>query len=148
MADVDRVRPPSTAARAVVWTQFAVLTAYAIGSFGVLILAAVRVGDAGAVLHPGPERLGDPQESLPGLGPDSLANPLVWIFGVCRLVAWLVHPLSFAMLLFGAVTLAHAWRAGDRRVAARLAVFSGLWLGLLLLAATPYGAGLQRWLLN
>ncbi|GIF04134.1 hypothetical protein [Actinoplanes siamensis] len=148
MTDVDRPHRAPAAGRAVVWTQFALLVAYLIGSFGVLILAAVRSGDPAAILHPGLERLGDPKESLPGLGPDSVANPLVWIFGVCRLIAWFVYPLGIAMLLFGVVTLVPSWRRGDRRTFARLAVLTTVWLVLILLAVSPYGQDLMGWLLD
>lgn len=129
------------------WVQLVLLVAYLIGSFGILVLAAVRADDLGALLHPGLGRLDDPKASM-DIGPDSLWNPLVWILGVCRLIAWLVYPIGIAMVLFGLATLVHAVRSGDRRGTARLAVLSAVWLGLLLLAATPYGTALTVWLLD
>ncbi|BCY12605.1 hypothetical protein [Actinoplanes sp. L3-i22] len=148
MTDVDRVREeaPAAAGRAVFWTLGAVLIAYLIGSFGILILSAIQAGDAGAILHPGLERLGDPKDALPG--PDAVWNPLVWVFGICRLIAWFVSPLGIAMLLIGAATLPHTWRRGDRRAFAGIAVLTAIWLALVLLAASPYGHDLLRWLLD
>jgi hypothetical protein len=143
---VSQVR--AAGGRAVFWTLVTVLIAYAIGSFGILILAAVHAGDAGAILHPGLERLGDPKDALPGIGPDSLWNPLVWIFGICRLIAWAVHPLGIAMLLIGGTALLHTWRRGDRRALAGIAVLTAIWLALFLLAMSPYGGDLLRWLLD
>jgi hypothetical protein len=148
MADVDRDRRTSITGRTVVWVELVLLIAYALGSFGILILAAVRADDVGGILHPGLERLGDPKDSLPGVGPDSLWNPLVWIFGVCRLIAWLIYPIGLAMMILGAATAAHAWRAGDRRSFARLSVLTAIWLGLVLLSTTPYGHDLLSWLLD
>lgn len=129
------------------WTQFALLIAYLIGSLGILILAAARVGDLGAVLHPGLERLGDPKDSML-LGPDSVWNPLVWIVGICRFIAWFVYPLGIAMLIFGVATLTHAARLGDRRTLVRVGVLTAIWLILIILAATPWGGGLTTWLLD
>ncbi|MFI1988575.1 hypothetical protein [Actinoplanes sp. NPDC020271] len=147
MTDVEQVpRAPATG-RAVFWTQFALLIAYLIGSFGIVILAAVHAGDLGAVLHPGLDRLGDPKDSML-IGPDSVWNPLVWIVGICRLIAWFVYPLGFAMLLFGAATLVHTWGLGDRRTFTRIAVLTAIWLILIILAASPYGTGLTTWLLD
>ncbi|AEV86257.1 hypothetical protein ACWT_5239 [Actinoplanes sp. SE50] len=125
------------------WVQLTLLTAYLIGSFGILILAAVRVGDAGALLHPGLDRLGDPEDSLPGAG-----NPLVGVLGVCRLVAWFVYPLGIAMISFGVVTLVHSWRRDERRRAGWLAALTASWLVLVLVAASPYGGDLITWLLH
>ncbi|BCJ40522.1 hypothetical protein GCM10010168_81440 [Actinoplanes ianthinogenes] len=129
------------------WVQLAFLVAYLIGSFGMVILAAVHADDLGAILHPGLERLDDPKASM-SIGPDSLWNPLVWVLGVCRLIAWFLYPLGIAMLIFGLATLVHTVRAGDRRTTARLAVLTAIWLALLLLGATPYGAALANWLLD
>ncbi|KUL29999.1 hypothetical protein [Actinoplanes awajinensis] len=148
MTDLAGDRRTSKPGRAVVWVQVAFLIAYLTGSFVVLILAAARADDLGAILHPGLERLGDPKDSLPGVGPDSLVNPLVWIFAGCRLIAWLIYPIGIAMLLLGAATLAHTWRSGDRRTFLRLAVLTVIWLILIALAASPYGNDLLRWLLD
>ncbi|GAA4586998.1 hypothetical protein BJY16_008093 [Actinoplanes octamycinicus] len=147
MTDVDRERRVSTTGRAVVGVQLGLLVAYLIGSFGILIMAAVRADDLGAVLDPGLERLDDPKASM-AIGPDSLWNPLVWIVGACRLIAWLIYPLGIAMLLFGLATLVPAVRSGDRRSTVGLALLSAIWLGLLLLAATSYGQALTSWLLD
>ncbi|GAA2883762.1 hypothetical protein Acy02nite_07530 [Actinoplanes cyaneus] len=147
VTDVEQVRRVPAAGRAVFWTQFALLIAYLIGSFGILILAAVHVGDPGAVLHPGLDRLGDPKDSML-IGPDSVWNPLVWIVGVCRLIAWFVYPLGFAMLLFGGATMVHTWRLGDRRTFTQVAVLTAIWLILIILAASPYGSSLTTWLLD
>jgi hypothetical protein len=130
-----------------VWVQFTLLVAYLIGSFGILILAAVRSHDPGAILHPGLERLDDPKVSM-DIGPDSLGNPLVWVFGVCRLVAFFIYPLGFAMLIAGLATLPWARPSADRRTFRRLAVLTAIWLALLLLAVTPYGHDLNVWLLD
>lgn len=123
------------------------LIAYLIGSFGILILAAADVGDPGAILHPGLERLGDPKDSM-DLGPDSVWNPLVWLIGICRLIAWFIFPLGIAMVIFGVATLVHAWRTGARRSVTRVAALTTIWLILIIIAATPYGADLTRWLLD
>lgn len=53
--------------RVALWTQGVLLVAYLIGGFGVLVLAVVQTGDAGALLDPGLDRLGDPKDSMPGV---------------------------------------------------------------------------------
>ncbi|GIE87662.1 hypothetical protein Are01nite_41420 [Actinoplanes regularis] len=146
MTDLDPAHRRSTTGRAVVATQLVLLIAYLTGSYGILIIAAVRAGDLGAVVHPFLDRLGDPKDSIPGIGPESLWNPLIWFVGACRLIALLIFPIGFAMLSFGAATLVQAWRRGDRRMSTWLAVLTGIWLALTILATTTHGMHLTGWL--
>ena len=100
------------------------------------------------MLDPGLERLGDPKYSFSPVGPDSLWNPLVWVFGISRLVAMFVYPFVAVTLTLGIVSLIRTWRIGDRKTFARLVVSTGLWLVPAVLAQTPYGMDLHRWLLD
>ncbi len=131
-----------------VWAQLLLLAMYLIGSFGLLLVAALHVGDLPAVLDPGVERLGDPKDSLPPVGPYSVWNPLVWVFGLGRVLAMFVYPLAFVTLTLGAVALLQTWRVRDRKAFGRLVVSTGVWCALAVLALTPYGTQLHAWLLD
>lgn len=128
--------------------QLLLLTAALVGSLGVLLAAASRVGDLPALLDPGLERLGDPKDSLPPLGPDSAWNPLLWVFELSRVVAMFVWPLATVAVLLGAVALVRTWRVGDRQTFRRLTVGTALWCATAVVALTPYGTQLHRWLLD
>lgn len=127
--------------------QWALLGMYLLGSFGVLLLAAARTGDWGALADPGLERLGDPKDSL-SPGADSVANPLVWILGVARVVAMLVVPAAVLGVLLGGFAIAAGRRDGDRRRITRAGLFIGAWLLLVAVAFTGYGGKLHGWLLD
>jgi hypothetical protein len=137
----DRVRVDSFPGRLVASAQLVLLAVCLFGAFGVLLAAARRNGDLAAVLDPGLERLGDPKDSLP-------SAPLVWVFVIGRLAAMLVYPLAFVALVSGGALLKPTWRTGDRTTFAWLAASTGSWLALGVLALTPYGTALHRWLLD
>ncbi|WP_320066817.1 hypothetical protein [Micromonospora sp. RTGN7] len=147
MRQDDQARVDSLSDR-VASTQLLFLVICMIGSFGVLLAAVWRTGDLAAVLDPGLERLGDPKDSLPPAGPDSLWNPLLWVFEISRVAAMYVYPLVIAALVVGVPSLIRTWRIGDRRTFARLAVHTGSWLALGALALSPYGTQLHHWLLD
>ena len=128
--------------------QLLLLAVYLVGSFGVLLVAALHTGDFPALLDPRLERLGDPKDSLPPAGPDSVWNPLVWVFGVSRVVAMFVYPLVFVALVLGVASLIHIWRTGDRKAFGWLVLSTGMWFALSALALTPYGTQLHGWLLD
>ncbi|PWU44388.1 hypothetical protein DLE60_10170 [Micromonospora globispora] len=128
--------------------QLLFLAVYLVGSFGVLLVAALHIGDLPAVLDPRLERLGDPKDSLPPAGPDTAWNPLVWVFGICRAVAMFVYPLAFVTLVLGLAALLHAWRTGDRKTFGWLVINTGAWFALAALALSPYGTQLHGWLLD
>jgi hypothetical protein len=144
----DQVRTASLGGRVVVSAQLLLLAVYLVGSFGVLLVAALRMGDLPAVLDPRLERLGDPKDSLPPVGPDSVWNPLAWVFGISRAVAMFVYPLAFLTLILGVASLIRTWQTGDRKGFGWLVISTGVWVGLAALALTPYGTQLHRWLLD
>ncbi|MEG3637360.1 hypothetical protein [Micromonospora palythoicola] len=148
MSQQVRARPFSLGGRVVLAAQLLALTAALVGSFGVLLAAALRAGDLPALLDPGVARLGDPKDSLPPVGPDSVWNPLLWVFELSRVVAMLVQPLAALALLLGLVSLARTWQVGDRSTFRRLAVGTALWCATAVLALTPYGMRLHHWLLD
>lgn len=110
--------------------------------------AAIRVDDPGALLHPGLERLEDPKLSIPPAGPDSVWNPLIWIFGLSRVAAMFVYPLAFVALLLGVAALAGARREGDRWAYRAAVVVTAAWLLVVVVALTPYGGSTHAWLLD
>jgi hypothetical protein len=134
----------SIGGRAVLWAQWVMLVAYLLGSFGVLLLAVVQTGDAGALLDPRLERLGDPKDSMP----DSVWNPLAWVFGVSRLVAMLVFLAAPAALLLGLLAIARSHWAGDRKVFRWSLALTAAWIVVLIVALTPYGQQMNTWLLD
>ncbi|MEV4711372.1 hypothetical protein [Micromonospora sp. NPDC049374] len=148
MSQQVRVRPISLGGRVVLTAQLLMLAAALIGSLGVLLAAALRVDDLPALLSPGVERLGDPKDSLPPVGPDSAWNPLLWVFELSRVVAMFVHPLAAVAVLLGLVSLVRTWRVGDRSTFRWLAVSTTLWCATAVLALTPYGTQLHHWLLD
>ncbi|MFJ8581101.1 hypothetical protein [Micromonospora sp. NPDC093277] len=148
MGRQDQVSASSLGGRVVASAQVLLLAACLVGSFGVLLVAALHVGDFPAVLDPGLERLGDPKDSLPPIGPDSAWNPLLWVFELSRASAMFVYPLAFVALVFGLAALVRTWRVGDRKAFKWLVVSTGTWLALTALAVTPYGTQLHVWLLD
>ncbi|WP_262285408.1 hypothetical protein [Micromonospora sp. MA102] len=148
MSRQDQVSAALFGGRVVVSAQLLMLAVYLVGSFGVLLVAALHTGDLPAVLDPRLERLGDPKDSLPPAGPDSVWNPLVWVFGVSRVVAMFVYPLASVTVVLGVAALICTWRTDDRKVFGRLIVSTGVWCALAALALTPYGTQLHRWLLD
>ena len=148
MTQAVQVRAASPGARAVLSVQTALLIVYLIGSFGLLLSAMARTGDYGAFWHPGLERLGDPKDSMSPIGPDAIGNPLVWIFGLSRLVAFFGRPLALIATVLGIAFLVPVGRAHNRRAVRLLAVSTGAWLAVAVLTFTPYGADLLSWLLD
>jgi hypothetical protein len=148
MTEAVQVTAAPASVRAVRWVQTVLLVACLVGSFGLLLSAMTRTGDYAAFFHPGVERLGDPKDAMTPLGPDTPGNPLLWIFGLGRIVAFFVRPLATAMSVLGIAFLVPAWRARDGRAVRTLAAGTGAWLALGLLAFTPYGAQLLGWLLD
>ncbi|GID98569.1 hypothetical protein ACFQFC_12985 [Amorphoplanes digitatis] len=130
--------------RVVLWAQWGLLTAYLVGSFGTLLAAVVQAGDLGALLDPRLERLDDPKVALP----DSVWNPLSWVFGICRLVAMLVFPVALVGLISGVAAVAHAQRVGDRKVLLGSLAAIAAWVVLLAVTLSPYGRQLHNWLLD
>ncbi|MFI7553424.1 hypothetical protein ACIBQ2_27200 [Micromonospora sediminimaris] len=148
MSQQVRVRPFALGGRVVLVAHLLMLAAVLIGSLGVLFAAALRVDDLPALLSPGVERLGDPKDSLPPVGPDSAWNPLLWVFELSRVVAMFVQPLAAVALLLGLVSLVRTWRVGDRPAFRWLAVGTALWCATAVFALTPYGTQLHHWLLD
>ncbi|MGC4766124.1 hypothetical protein ACLQ20_25055 [Micromonospora sp. DT46] len=148
MSRQDRVSATSFGGRIVVAAQLLLLTMSLIGSFGVLLVAALHVRDLPAVLDPRVDRLGDPKDSLPPVGPDSAWNPLLWVFELARVLAMFVYPLAFVTLVLGVAALIRTWRVGDRQAFGWLVVSTGVWFALAALALTPYGTQLHGWLLD
>ncbi|MFU8872780.1 hypothetical protein [Micromonospora sp. SL4-19] len=148
MSRQDQPSAASFGGRVVGSAQLLLLAVCLVGSLGVLLVAALHTGDLPAVLHPGLDRLGDPKDSLPPAGPDSLWNPLVWVFGISRLVAMFVYPVAFVAVVLGVASLVRTRSTGDRKGFNRLAIGTGMWLALAALALTPYGAQLHSWLLD
>ncbi|GIJ09500.1 hypothetical protein ACFFMR_20915 [Micromonospora andamanensis] len=148
MSQQVRSRPFSLGGRVVLAGQLFALTAALVGSFGVLLAAALRAGDPRALRDPRLERLGDPKDSLPPVGPDSAWNPLLWVFELSRVVAMLVPLVAAVAVLLGLVSLGRTWRVGDRSAFRWLAVGTALWCVTALLALTPYGTQLHHWLLD
>ncbi|MFG3602473.1 hypothetical protein [Micromonospora chersina] len=148
MSREDQASAASFGGRVVVSAQLLLLAVCLVGSFGVLLVAAVHTDDLPAVLDPGLERLGDPKDSLPPAGPDSLWNPLVWVFEISRVVAMVVYPVAFVALVLGVPSLVRTWRIGDRKGFGWLVIGTGMWFALAVLALTPYGTQLHGWLLD
>jgi hypothetical protein len=137
-------RRDTVGGRVALWFQTGLLVAYLVGGFGVLILAVVRSGDAGALLDPGLERLGDPKDSMP----QSVWDPLAWLLGICRLVAMLAFPTAAAALMLGVAAVSGARRAGDRKVFRWSLAVTAAWIVLLIVALSPYGRQMDIWLLD
>ena len=148
MTKTVQVRAASGSARVVFTVQVALLVAYLIGSFGLLLSAMHRTGDYAAFFHPDVERLGDPKDSMNPIGPDALSNPIVWTFALSRMVAFFVQPLALASTALGIVFLAASWRAGNGRAVRLVIVSTAAWLAVSAFAFTPYSAELLRWLLD
>jgi hypothetical protein len=157
-------RATSAGARVVFALLSAVLVVVSIGSIGLLLSAAARAGDLGAIFHPGLDRLGDPKDSMSPIGPDSASNPLVWIFGLSRVAAFFVRPIALLATAAGIVALIPAWltrnRASakptganpagvrSRRAIVWLGSITGAWMVVAAISFTPYGAALLGWLLD
>ncbi|MFF0379092.1 hypothetical protein [Actinoplanes missouriensis] len=131
----------SAGGRVLVWTQWTLLATCLIGSLGVLLLAAIRAGDPGALLAPGLDRLGDPKDSLP----DSF---LAWIFVPGMFVSYFVYAFGFVTVFFGLGMLMHTWQVGDRATFRRLLRSTAAWVALTAAALTPFGGTLHSWLLD
>jgi hypothetical protein len=136
------------AGRSIFTIQLATLLVVLVGSFGILLAAMTRSGDYLAFFHPGLERLGDPKDSMNPIGPDSVGNPLIWIFGLSRVAAFFVRPIAAAAAVLGVLFLIPAWRRGDRPAIRRIGIITGAWVALGVISFTPYGVALLNWLLD
>ena len=123
--------------------QGAALVATLAGSLGVLVAAVLRTGDTGALLAPGLDRLGDPAESLPAQW-----NPILWVMVVGIPLAYFVYPVGVIAVLAGVALLIYAGQDRDWRTVAWTAVVTVSWLVVTVVAATPYGRELHRWILD
>lgn len=144
----DADPPPSPGARVTLSAQLIFLVAYLFGSFGILLAAALHQDDLAVVFDPRLERLGDPKDSPPVIGPDSVWNPLAWVFGIARIVAFMIYPLAVLMLPLGVLGPLRTRYLGDRKTFHLITVTTTIWLALAVLAVTPYGGHLLTWLLD
>ena len=103
----------------------------------------LRTGDTGALLAPGLERLGDPAESLPAAW-----NPILWLMVPGILLAYFIYPVGVTAVLSGVSLTIYTRSVHDRKVFTGAAVVTTLWLAVTVVAATPYGRDLHRWLLD
>ncbi|MBB2946792.1 hypothetical protein FB565_006560 [Actinoplanes lutulentus] len=131
----------SAGGRVLVWAQWTLLVVCLISSFGVLLLAALRANDLGAVFDPGLDRLGDPMDSLP-------EAPLVYGFVPGMFVAYFIYPVAFVTVFFGLGMVMHTWQVGDRETLRGLLKSTGAWVVLTAGALTPFGTQLHQWLLD
>ncbi|MEV6302782.1 hypothetical protein AB0M02_25440 [Actinoplanes sp. NPDC051861] len=141
---ISGVAERSLGSRVLVWGQWVLLAAFLLGSFGVLIMAVVQTGDAGALFDPRLERLDDPKASMP----DSVWNPFAWIVGIARLVAMLVFVAGIAGVILGVVAIARSRHVGDRAGYRWSLAGTVAWILVLILMLTPYGRALHSWLLD
>jgi hypothetical protein len=148
MTQATATRTTAPLGRSVFAVLLAGLVVVLIGSFGILLLAMARSGDYLAFFHPGLERLGDPKDSMIPIGPDSVGNPLVWVFGLSRVAAFFVLPIAAVATVLGVFALIPAWRGRDRRAVRRLGIVTGAWVALGVVFLTPYGMAMLTWLLD
>ncbi|GAB3801594.1 hypothetical protein [Micromonospora zhanjiangensis] len=127
--------------------QYLLGVVYLIGGVGTLLIAAIRTGDWAGLLDPGLERFGDPKDVI-AIGPDTVWNPILWIFGLSRVGAMLITPLAFAAVLLGLPCLADRAVRADRRTWRLLLIGTVICVVLAAVPSTPYGDQLQTWLLD
>ncbi|MET0416101.1 MAG: hypothetical protein ABW022_08780 [Actinoplanes sp.] len=133
-------RRPSRLLTVALWV---VLAIYLIGTLLTLTVAALRSGDYGALLAPGLERLGDPKDSIPVIGPDSVWNPLFWLVALPHAVVVYCPQLPVVGLALAGIALVVA-----RGRSSRAAAWAVVWVALTGLAFSPFGEMLHQWLLD
>ncbi|SNY28822.1 hypothetical protein [Paractinoplanes atraurantiacus] len=130
-------------ARPLTVALWVVLGIYLIGTFLTLTVAVVRSGDYGALLAPGLERLGDPKDSIPVIGPESVWNPLFWLVALPHAIV-----LYFPQLPVVGLTLAGIALVVARGRSVQAAAWAVVWVALTVLAFSPFGETLHNWLLD
>jgi hypothetical protein len=153
MSEVNDPEPaieasPVPGTHIVMSVQYLLAAAYLLGAGGILLTAAMRTGNYEGLLSPGLEQFDDPKVWIPPFGPDSVWNPLAWIFGLARAVSLFIVPLAAIAGLVGLVCLFRTDARGQRRTFTSLLVGTVACLALVAFTATPYGAQLQNWLLD
>lgn len=150
MSDVEQsvTANPLPGARIVMSFQYLLVTAYLFGAVGLMLTAAARTGNYQGLLSPGLERFGDPKAYIPPVGPDSVWNPLTWVFGLSRVVCLFMGPLAFIAGLAGLVYLLRLDGRAHRRTFVWLATGTAVCAALVAFTKIPYGAQLQNWLLD
>ncbi|OKI64029.1 hypothetical protein [Micromonospora sp. CB01531] len=139
-------RPAGT--RAILALHGLLAAGYLLGAGITALVAAVRSGHYEGLLSPGLDQFDDPKVYLPPVGPDSLWNPLTWIFSLTHLIAIFIRPLAAVAGLLGLLHLLRAGVRGHRRAAGWLAVGTAVSFALLAISLTPYGSQMQAWLLD
>lgn len=134
--------------RIVMSVQYLLGAAYVLGAGGILLTAAMRTGDYEGLLSPSLEQFDDPKVWIPPVGPDSVWNPLTWIFGFARALSLFIGPLATIAGLVGLVYLLRTDVRRHRRTFTWLAVGTAACVALVAFTLTPYGIELQRWLLD
>lgn len=124
-------------------TLWVLLAIYMVGMFLILIFAVIRSGDYGAFLEPGLDRLGDPMDSVPSLGPETWWNPLPWLLVIPYVSVVVFQPFPVAGLLFAVSSLLAA-----RGRSVRAAAWTAVWVALTVLTYSPYGWAIRYWLLD
>ncbi|MFF5084134.1 hypothetical protein ACFY36_44405 [Actinoplanes sp. NPDC000266] len=130
-------------ARSLTFALWVVLAIYLIGTLLTLTVAALRNGDYGALFAPGLERLGDPKDSIPVIGPDSVWNPLFWLVALPHAIVVYCPQLPVVGLVLAGIALVVA-----RGRSLQAAVWAVLWVTLTVLAFSPFGEMLHQWLLD
>jgi hypothetical protein len=133
-------RRPGRALTIALWVLLAL---YLIGTLLTLIVAVVRSGDYGALLAPDLERLGDPKDSVPVIGPGEVWNPLFWLVALPHAVVLYFPQLPVVGLVLAGIALV---RSGGRSL--RAVAWAVVWVALTVLAFSPYGEVLHLWLLD
>ncbi|MFC7550191.1 hypothetical protein [Plantactinospora sp. GCM10030261] len=122
--------------------------AYLLGAIGNLAIAAMHTGDWAGLLDPSLGRYGDPKDHLTPIGPNSLWNPLTWLFGLAHTAALFVVPLAVVAVVAGAAYAFDPALRTDRPALRRLLVGTAIGVALLAVSLSPYGRQLQHWLLD
>ncbi|SCL28267.1 hypothetical protein GA0074694_5061 [Micromonospora inyonensis] len=129
--------------------QYATVTIFLLGALYPLLAAAAGTGDWAGLADPGLSRYGDPKEWDPLLGGlEESWNPLLWIFGISRLVVMVsgITLLGVVGVVAGVVRLVGGGVGRGRFVA--LLVGTLLCAAVTVVMLTPYGAQLRTWLLD
>ncbi|MFC7529241.1 hypothetical protein [Actinoplanes sp. GCM10030250] len=95
------------------------------------------------MLAPGLERLGDPKDSIPVIGPDSVWNPLFWLVALPHAIVVYFPQLPLVGLALAGIALVMAGGRSTRAVA-----WAVVWVALTVLAFSPFGEMLHQWLLD
>lgn len=154
MAQASTVVDQSTSIRLppgaviVMAAQHLIVMAYLLGAGGVLVTAAAKTGNWAGLANPGLEQFGDPKDYIPPIGPDSLLNPLSWIFGLARVASFFISPLALTGGVAGSAYLVRIDRLNRPWASTWLLVGTLVCFALVVFALTPYGMALQHWLVD